>query len=161
MICDPQRIELRRLARQLEFCEIADKLEIDYIGNSTRKIHASDENHSRNPPPGLKGEKISANGQMLFSQGRDSARKGSHLFRHTLATELLRQGASPTSSSSQGRHVDLPRIQPTVNQIHVYLCERQWFERPLVEIVHGRPTGQYPETAASSYSSSLLRHSSA
>jgi site-specific recombinase XerD len=40
----------------------------------------------------------------LIRAGIDSARKGSHLFRHTLATELLRQGASLEEIGELLRH---------------------------------------------------------
>jgi integrase len=40
----------------------------------------------------------------LIRAGIDSARKGSHLFRHTLATELLRQGASLDEIGELLRH---------------------------------------------------------
>ena len=40
----------------------------------------------------------------LIHAGIDSARKGSHLFRHTLATELLRQGASLDEIGELLRH---------------------------------------------------------
>lgn len=36
--------------------------------------------------------------------GVDSARKGAHLFRHTLATDLLRQGASLDEIGELLRH---------------------------------------------------------
>jgi len=46
---------------------------------------------------------------------------------------------------AQGRHVDLPRIQPVVNQLRIQLRERQPHERHFVEIVNA-PTG--PHNAA-------------
>jgi site-specific recombinase XerD len=40
----------------------------------------------------------------LIRAGIDSARKGAHLFRHTLATDLLRQGSSLEDIGKVLRH---------------------------------------------------------
>ena len=40
----------------------------------------------------------------LVRAGIDSPRKGAHLFRHTLATDMLRQGASLTEIGQLLRH---------------------------------------------------------